>query len=140
MNIMNYDIVIYNVEIVDGSGAPAYHGDVAIHNGRIEKIGDIGSHSTKQEINAGGLTLTPGFIDSHSHADLTFPAGSAENEKLRMGVTTEVFGQCGYSPYPLSSQHASLRQKSMAGFLPGVAFRGIGPIWLSTRPWSKSAA
>jgi N-acyl-D-amino-acid deacylase len=119
---MNYDLVIYNVEIVDGTGSPAYTGDVAVQNKRIEKIGDIGSHSANREINAAGLTLTPGFIDSHSHADLTFAAGSPENEKLRMGVTTEVFGQCGFSPYPLSSQHASLRQKSMAGFLPGVTF------------------
>ena len=119
---MNYDLVIYNVEIVDGTGTPAYTGDVAIRNGRIEKIGELGSHSAKREINADGLTLAPGFIDSHSHADLTFPAGSAENEKLRMGVTTEVFGQCGFSPCPLSSQYSSLRQKSMAGFLPGVAF------------------
>lgn len=119
---MNYDLVIYNAEIVDGTGSPAYAGDVAIRDGRIEKIGELGPHSAKHEINAAGLALTPGFIDSHSHADLTFPAGSAENEKLRMGVTTEVIGQCGYSPYPLSSRHALLRKKSMAGFLPGVAF------------------
>ena len=117
---MNYDLIIHDAEIIDGTGAPAYRADLAVKKDRIVKIyARIDGHAQK-EIDAAGKTLAPGLIDSHSHADLTFVAGSAENEKLRMGVTTEMIGQCGFSPYPLSGEYRELRRKSMAGMLPGV--------------------
>lgn len=117
---MNYDLVIYNADIVDGTGDRSIAGDVAVNDGRISKIGQLGSHSAKHEIDAQGLILSPGFVDSHSHADLTLIAGSAEHEKVRMGVTTEIIGQCGFSAFPLNPIYADLRRQSMAGFLPGA--------------------
>ena len=65
---MQYDLVIKNGNILDGTGNPHYLADVAIQNGKIAKIAkDI--KGGKQIIDATGLTVTPGFIDSHSHAD-----------------------------------------------------------------------
>ena len=116
---MTYDIAIRNAEVIDGSDSPPFSSDVAVKNGRIVKIGSLGSQAAEQDLEAAELTLSPGFIDSHSHADLVFAFGDEEHEKLRMGVTSEIIGQCGFSVYPLSAEYASLRQQSMSGFLPG---------------------
>ena len=117
---MTYDTVIYNAEIIDGSGAMGYPADLAVKNGRIVKIGRLGHHAAGYEIDAAGSVLTPGFIDSHSHADLALLAAGLENEKLKMGVTAEVIGQCGFSPFPITPGYKALRRQSMSGFLPGV--------------------
>ena len=90
---MHYDTVIYNAEIIDGTGAMGFPADLAVKNGRIVKIGHLGHHAAGHEIDADGLVLTSGFIDSHSHAVLALLAGGLENEKLRMDVTAEVIGQ-----------------------------------------------
>ena len=92
---MMHDTIIYNAEIVDGTGAKRYSADIALANGRIVKIGRLDRHAAKNEIDAAGSIVAPGFIDSHSHADLAMLSGGLENEKLRMGVTTEVIGQRG---------------------------------------------
>lgn len=118
---MHYDLVIYDAEIVDGSGGRSFPGDLAVKQGRISKLGSLGPHSTRLSVNARGLTLAPGFIDSHSHADLTFVTGSAEHEKILMGVTTEVIGQCGFSAFPVAHKYGDIRRRSMSGFLPGVS-------------------
>ena len=98
-----YDMIIKNGKIVDGSGMPAYLADIAIRDGKIARIGKglVGGESTKI-IDAKGLTVTPGFIDSHSHSDravLTFPD---QIEKIEQGITTSIAGQCGGSPAPMS--------------------------------------
>ena len=64
------DTVIYNAEIIDGTGTKGYPADLAVKNGRIVKIGQLGHHAAASEIDAAGSVVTPGFIDSHSHADL----------------------------------------------------------------------
>lgn len=117
---MKYDTAIYNAEIIDGTGAAGYPADLAVKDGRIAKIGSLGHHLAGYEIDAAGSVLAPGFIDSHSHADLALLATGLENEKLKMGVTTEVIGQCGFSPYPISPGYKALRRQGMSGFLPGV--------------------
>ncbi|MDA3788109.1 MAG: D-aminoacylase, partial [Desulfobacula sp.] len=116
---MKPDIIIRDALIMDGTGEPAFEADIAVKSGRIEKIGNITENAVKKEIDAAGMVLTPGFIDSHSHADLTLISGSKEMEKLRMGVTTEVIGQCGFSAYPLSVKNRSLRIQSMQSLLSG---------------------
>ena len=74
-----YDLLITNASIVDGTGSPAYFGDIGVSDGKIVRIGkDLGE--AKKTIDATGLTVTPGFIDSHSHSDrafLDFPAAGA---------------------------------------------------------------
>ena len=117
---MLHDTLIYNAEIIDGTGAGSYTADLSLDNGRISKIGGLERQAARKAIDAAGAVVAPGFIDSHSHADLALLAGGLENEKLKMGVTTEVIGQCGFSPFPLTAGHRDLRRQSMAGFLPGI--------------------
>src|SRR5712672_2915470 len=88
-----YDTVIRHGRIVDGSGNPARFADVAIKGGRIVLIGRI-TGNAKNEIDARGLVVGPGFIDVHTHADEVAEIPLAENF-VRMGVTTLVVGNCG---------------------------------------------
>ena len=65
---IDFDIVIINGTIVDGSGDESYKGDIGIINDRIVKIGDLSLLSSRQTIDANNLIVSPGFIDSHTHA------------------------------------------------------------------------
>jgi N-acyl-D-amino-acid deacylase len=90
-----YDLIIRNGRIADGTGNPAYFADVAIKDGRITRIGRI-EEKAASELDAAGLTVAPGFIDVHTHAEDVMEVPLAENF-LRMGVTTLVLGNCGSS-------------------------------------------
>lgn len=98
---MNYDLVIHGGVIVDGSGCQAYRADVGISNGKIAGIGSIDPESGTLLIEAQGLALAPGFIDIHSHSDITLIVNPKAESKVRQGVTTEVIGNCGGSAAPL---------------------------------------
>lgn len=91
----DYDLVIRNGRIVDGSGNPAFFADVAVKDRRIAAIGRIADLVTT-EIDANGMIVAPGFVDVHTHADEVAEMPRAENF-LRMGVTTVVVGNCGGS-------------------------------------------
>ncbi|WP_340104645.1 N-acyl-D-amino-acid deacylase family protein [Rhodohalobacter sp. 8-1] len=93
-----YDLLITNASIVDGSGADAFEGSILIHNGLIEEVGsvDTTNRSFSQILNAEGRVVSPGFIDTHSHGNpLETPRF---NNFLSMGVTTISLGQDGSSP------------------------------------------
>ena len=94
------DIIIRGGMIADGTGAPAYRGDVAICGGKISAIGDLLDMQAKKTLCADGLIVAPGFIDAHAHSDTCFLNGGSCASKLCQGVTTEVSGQCGMSPFP----------------------------------------
>ena len=98
-----YDLIIKNGFIIDGSGSEGYTSDLAIKDGKIVKIEKKIEESAKSVIDATGLTVTPGFVDSHSHSDsqyLTFPD---QKEKIEQGITLSVGGQCGTSPAPIEA-------------------------------------
>src|SRR5260370_17346632 len=65
---MAYDLLIKNARIVDGTGAPAYSGALAVEGGKIAAVGDA-SGAAHREINGDGLVLAPGFVDIHTHYD-----------------------------------------------------------------------
>ncbi len=97
------DLLIRNARIVDGTGMPAYHADVGIKGGRIAAIAPAAAKMrAERAVDAAGLTLTPGFIDSHSHDDFVMETTPACPHKLEQGVTTEITGMCGHSVAPLS--------------------------------------
>ncbi len=89
-----FDLVVRNGRIVDGTGNPWFHGDLAIKGDRIVSMGRV-TGDAKREINARGLIVAPGFIDIHSHSDwLLLEDGNAPS-KVHQGVTTEVLGEGG---------------------------------------------
>ena len=97
------DVLIKNAKIIDGSGTPAYAGNVGIENGKI-CIAE-GSEAAKQVIDADGRVVCPGFIDAHSHGDLILGSEDAHLFKTTQGVTTEITGQCGLSLAPVSEKN-----------------------------------
>lgn len=90
------DLIIKNGKIIDGSGSDAIYGDIGIKNGKIVEIGKIDDTAVKV-IDAEGLTVTPGFIDSHSHSDKAIFTHPEMKEKCEQGITTALGGQCGGS-------------------------------------------
>ncbi len=90
-----YDFVIRNGRVVDGTGNPAFHADIAVKGGRIAVIGKV-THPAKREFDAANLIVAPGFIDVHTHAEDIDDLPLGENF-LRMGVTTLMLGNCGTS-------------------------------------------
>jgi N-acyl-D-amino-acid deacylase len=109
-----HDLVIRGGSIVDGTGKPAFVGDVAIDGGRIAAVG--GKHGPgKREIDADGLVVTPGWVDVHTHYD-----GQAMWDPLLApscwhGVTTVMFGNCGVGFAPVKKEHRGALMDLMEG-------------------------
>ncbi|UCD44119.1 MAG: amidohydrolase family protein [Candidatus Bathyarchaeota archaeon] len=95
-----FDLVIENGRVVDGTGNPWYLGDVVVSDGRVVTIGRV-EVEPKRVIDANGLAVAPGFIDSHSHSDLMIIAEPEARQKTMQGVTTEVVGQDGLGEAPI---------------------------------------
>ena len=91
----DYDLIIRNARIVDGTGGPARTGSIGILNGHIVSLGEV-TGTAKDELDAGGKVAAPGFVDVHTHSENIASIPAAENF-LRMGVTSIVTGNCGYS-------------------------------------------
>lgn len=116
----NYDLIIRNGRIVDGSGNPAFFADLAVKGGRIAAIGRVDDQANT-EIEARGMIVAPGFVDVHTHADEIAEMPCAENF-LRMGVTTVIVGNCGGSALDvgkfyrgIESNHFSLNVATLIG-------------------------
>jgi len=95
------DILIKNGLVVDGTGKGAYEADVGIAAGRIAVVAEGFEQEANRTMEAQGLHLAPGFIDPHTHSDLTLLVNPRAESKIHQGVTTEVIGNCGSSPAPL---------------------------------------
>lgn len=94
------DVLLRGGTVVDGSGGPARRADVAITGDRISAVGDLAGWTGERVLDAAGLVVAPGFIDMHTHSDLSLLIDPRAESKIRQGVTTEVIGQCGSSPAP----------------------------------------
>lgn len=96
-NKTDFDLVIRNGKIVDGTGNPWFLGDVAIRGDKLVAIERTIKAKGKKEIDAKGLIVAPGFIDMHSHSDTLLLEDGHAQSKIRQGVTTEVLGEGGSS-------------------------------------------
>ncbi|MFT5011435.1 MAG: N-acyl-D-amino-acid deacylase [Patiriisocius sp.] len=125
------DVLIKNGLIVDGSGLPGYIGDVAIKDGRIVRTGNI-NDSASTTIDALGKTVSPGFIDPHTHFDAQLLWDGCAKPAMEHGITTIVPGNCSLSLAPLKEEH---RMKLVGMFnqieeMPVIAFEeGIEWTW-----------
>mgnify|MGYP001019935803 FL=1 len=99
---LEYDLIIKNGTVYDGSGNPPVQSDVAINNDKIVKIGNLTNAKAKKIIDASGLAVAPGFIDLHAHLDPLLELPGAESA-IRQGVTTSLGGPDGSSPWPIGS-------------------------------------
>ena len=95
-----YDILIKNGLIVDGTGSPMFKGSVAIQGDKIVEVGEV-KGDAKVVIDASGLVISPGFIDVHTHADKTLPLFPKAENYVRQGITTTIGGNCGNVAAPI---------------------------------------
>ena len=95
-----YDLVIRNGKIVDGSGMPAFHGDIAITGGKIAAVGGK-TGVGRREINADGSLITPGWVDIHTHYDGQVAWDPYLSPSCWHGVTTVMIGNCGVGFAPV---------------------------------------
>lgn len=102
-----FDVVIRDGRICDGSGEPAYRGDVGIRNGRIVAVGEV-SGEARETIDAAGRVIAPGFIDPHTHYDAQLVWDGLAQPSLEHGVTTVMPGNCSLSLAPLHAEHREL--------------------------------
>ncbi|MEV5794533.1 D-aminoacylase [Streptomyces sp. NPDC052192] len=116
------DLVIRDVDVADGSGAPSYRADVAVRDGRIVSIVQEAAAAGCQrprgtrELDAEGLVLAPGFIDMHAHSDLALLRDPDHSAKAAQGVTLEVLGQDGLSYAPVDDRTLAEVRRAITGW------------------------
>ena len=114
---MPFDAVIKNGIVVDGTGKPRFTADVAIDKGKIAAVGDLSDAEAGRSIDATGQVIAPGFIDMHSHSDVTMLDDPGGESKAFQGVTTEVTGNCSYTPYPAGAAGTETLRAAMGSTL-----------------------
>ncbi len=116
------DICIRNGSVLDGSGTPAVKTDVGVSDGKIVSMGDLRDIPAIRDIDASGMTVCPGFLDLHRHADAALFRPGFGDTDLMQGVTTVGNGNCGMSVVPCFGPHAS----EIAAYLAPVTGRTAG--------------
>ena len=101
------DTLITNARIIDGTGSAAVVGSVRLSGNRITAVGNVTPNESDEIIDAVGLVLAPGFIDTHSHSDRLILIERDALAKITQGITTAVVGQDGDAPYPLADFFAA---------------------------------
>ena len=122
-----YDIVIRNGHIIDGTGSPWYSGDIGIRDGRIADIGVLAGSRAKRIIDANGMVVAPGFIDMLGQSEVSILVNPHLPSKIYQGITTEITGE-GNSIAPASD--ALLKEDSL-----GYEHYGVKPDWHTFRDY-----
>lgn len=108
------DLIIRDVTLFDGNTVDGRTVDIAIAGDLIHAVDDLDSVSAAQTIDAAGLVALPGFIDIHTHSDVCLLTDGRGESKVLQGVTTEVTGNCSFSPFPVTSRHRKLLADHLA--------------------------
>lgn len=112
------EILLRHAQVIDGSGAPAFLGSVGMERGKLFVFRGLDAPPAKRVVDCSGLTVVPGFIDAHSHGDLTMRSPYATASKLTQGITTQVAGQCGVSMFPVDPQNPARLERFVSGIAP----------------------
>ncbi|MCX4532994.1 D-aminoacylase [Streptomyces sp. NBC_00841] len=115
------DLVIRDAAVIDGTGTPSYRADIGIAGGRIAEIrkeseGHGPRPTARRTLDAGGLALSPGFVDMHAHSDLALLRDPDHSAKAAQGVTLEVLGQDGLSYAPVDTRTLAEVRKAITGW------------------------
>lgn len=122
------DVKISRGQIIDGTGGPVRVADIIIQGDTIVGVGDFHNYTASKTINAAGLCVCPGFIDTHSHTDDWYLINPYAVSKLLQGITTEIIGNCGESVVPVletSSQLTPAAWHSLTEFINCIQAHGI---------------
>jgi len=128
----DFDILIRNGRVVDGTGNPSFIGDVGVRDGKITAIGRLANRTAARAIDANGLVVAPGFIDIHNHSDDTVIEDGDAQSMVRQGVTSMIFGEGG-SAAPsekwkdFSSYYAELLRRGVSTNI--GSYLGSSTIW-----------
>jgi len=136
------NLLIRGGTVIDGTGAPGRDADVRVTDGRIAEIGPALAASGEQEIDATGLLVTPGFIDSHTHFDATIYWDPMLDPMPQHGITTVVAGNCslGLAPIRPADRRAQIEVFSYLEDLPGELLNDVIPWdWESYSEYARSA-
>ena len=110
------DLILGGGRIIDGTGAPGIRADVGIRGSRIVAVGDLSAQAAAAHWDVTGLTVAPGFIDTHTHDDSALLATPDMPFKVSQGVTTVVVGNCGISLAPLAPEGEPPRPLDLLGY------------------------
>src|SRR4030095_6183504 len=126
---MAHDLVIRGGTLVDGTGAPARRGDLAVSGGRIAEVGAVSGRGAR-EVDAGGLVVAPGFIDPHTHYDAQLTWDPSASCTSWHGVTTIVTGNCGFTLAPCRPDDRLTLMK-MLEYVEGMSLEAMqkGILW-----------
>jgi N-acyl-D-amino-acid deacylase len=111
---MALDLVLAGGLVVDGTGAPARRVDVGVAGDRIAEIGDLSGAASTIRLDVSARVVAPGFVDIHTHSDLSVLSDGRARSKMMQGVTTEIVGNCGFSPFPSPVPHIAEVRQSIA--------------------------
>lgn len=128
---MNYDLIVRNGYVVDGTGLPRRRIDVGVKSGRITRLGRLQDATAREEIDATGLIVAPGIVDAHTHYDPQITFDPYATMSCFHGVTTVLAGNCGFSAAPVKAQDRD--------FLKGIFARveDMDPAALSEVAWDR---
>jgi N-acyl-D-amino-acid deacylase len=112
-----FDLTILGGTVVDGTGKPGYRADVGITGGSIQAIGDLSRADSARAIDATGMVVAPGFVDTHTHSEGALLVDPQHACGLRQGITTEFLGIDGMSYAPLSDENYRMYRHWLAGLL-----------------------
>ena len=116
---MEYDLIIKNGLLIDGTGALGVNGDLGVKDGKIVALGKI-EGKAKQEFNAHGRVVSPGFIDIHTHFDPQLCWDGLATPSIEHGITTVVTGNCSLSLAPIRDKAGADKIVSMFGVIEDI--------------------
>ena len=131
------DLLIRGGMVIDGTGAAPVRSDVLVRDGRIEALlNGAADVEAERVVDADGLVVAPGFIDIHTHSDISVLLDGRAQSKVFQGVTTEVVGNCGFSAVPLTEESLS----DHLDLLAGLGDDPVCPSWRDLAGYAEAVA